>query len=376
MKNVKKHKFEALDAIRGLAAIIVMTAHFLQFTGRDPLFNCSAAVDLFYMLSGFVLIHNYGARLEQEMSMADYLRRRIVRLYPMMMLGLALGLIGCMMMTPHVSYKFLVQSFFTNSLFLPDLNGYAITHYKETLTGTIVPVDFPLWSLCFEMLASVLFIGLCRMTNMRLGIVSAVSLVLLAGLTFTCYNGDQPGWIAENVFGGVPRVLYGFSLGIILYRLHERLTARFAGHALTRHSAALYIFIALPLFLPLNIKGLYHYGLIVAWAPLAVLWGSAILPRFKADAYIAKLMGRLSYPLYCVHVPVFRLLSLILAPLHLNDAVMIVTAAAVSFFFAFAALVWYDEPLRRFVNGLFLGYGARRSAKLQNNLNKSFSVGN
>jgi peptidoglycan/LPS O-acetylase OafA/YrhL len=43
------------------------------------------------MLSGFVIAYSYRSRLEAGMSLGDFALRRFIRLYPMIIFGLLLG---------------------------------------------------------------------------------------------------------------------------------------------------------------------------------------------------------------------------------------------------------------------------------------------
>lgn len=62
-KITMKIRFGALDAIRGLAAIAVM---FLHYAGQNALGwipRAWMAVDIFFIMSGFVLMHSYAQKI-------------------------------------------------------------------------------------------------------------------------------------------------------------------------------------------------------------------------------------------------------------------------------------------------------------------------
>jgi len=92
MEQVREKRYEVLDGLRGVAAISVMLMHYSENT-VNPLFkNADIAVDLFFILSGFVLAHAYGARLAGGWSPWLFMRARIIRLYPLYLLGSLIGL--------------------------------------------------------------------------------------------------------------------------------------------------------------------------------------------------------------------------------------------------------------------------------------------
>ena len=67
-------RYDALDGLRGIAAIAVMLLHISQ----GAIFkNAYVAVDLFFMLSGFVIAHSYRARLIGGMTASEYIKRRV-----------------------------------------------------------------------------------------------------------------------------------------------------------------------------------------------------------------------------------------------------------------------------------------------------------
>ncbi|HEY8254564.1 MAG TPA: acyltransferase family protein, partial [Rhizomicrobium sp.] len=86
-----KH-FEILDGLRGVAAIAVLVGHasilFLQSTWVP---RKLLAVQFFFMLSGFVITHAYEGKLRAGMTWREFMLRRIIRLYPLIVLAALVG---------------------------------------------------------------------------------------------------------------------------------------------------------------------------------------------------------------------------------------------------------------------------------------------
>ena len=84
----------ALTGLRFAAAAIVMVEHFPRlFPGLDPLAASQggAGVGLFFVLSGFVLVYNYGARFATGAAgYGRFLRARLARVYPFHVICLVL----------------------------------------------------------------------------------------------------------------------------------------------------------------------------------------------------------------------------------------------------------------------------------------------
>jgi len=92
-----------LTALRGLAAILVAVFHFdsmvmhLSFS-NDSVFlkNCYLMVDLFFIMSGFIMLHVYGEKFTTQIKRTTYLsflRARVARIYPLHVFTLLLFVI-------------------------------------------------------------------------------------------------------------------------------------------------------------------------------------------------------------------------------------------------------------------------------------------
>src|SRR6185312_1325126 len=91
-----KQHFEILDGLRGLAAVAVVVYHFMEIAITDYSKNFIAhgylAVDFFFCLSGFVIAYAYDNRIA-GMSLWSFIKLRLIRLYPFVIIGLILGLL-------------------------------------------------------------------------------------------------------------------------------------------------------------------------------------------------------------------------------------------------------------------------------------------
>jgi len=123
------------------------------------------AVDFFFMLSGFVIALNYQARMEKGLSFWRFAQARLVRVYPMFLIGLVIG----------VPVKILRASLY-------GMVPFAITDVPNFITNLIIlpsPFSFLLfpfngarWSLFVELLVSLLFGALLYRASDRTLIVT------------------------------------------------------------------------------------------------------------------------------------------------------------------------------------------------------------
>ena len=88
--DTKPH-YDILDGLRGVAAITVVWFHLFEAYATshlDQRINHGyLAVDFFFMLSGFVIGYAYDDRWKKKMSVKDFLKRRLIRLHPMVVMG-------------------------------------------------------------------------------------------------------------------------------------------------------------------------------------------------------------------------------------------------------------------------------------------------
>jgi peptidoglycan/LPS O-acetylase OafA/YrhL len=306
--------------MRGIAAILVMCYHYYLQSAQNPLPNAFIAVDFFFILSGFVIMHAYGGRLANGMPLPRYLAHRVIRLYPMMALSLLIGapvfLLYTKMGHTDFSMRDIVASVASNLCFLPYLNDKTIFGTPDKTVGLLFPVNGPLWSIFFELAASGAFIILYRFGQATLRRVCLAALALMVGggmlTAFSTYNHSLAsgfGWGTQNLLGGFPRVLYGFTCGMLLYQARQQLgRAYFSGRFFSSNAGSLILYPALAamLIFPGNFHGLYYLLAIAMLAPVLVMWGGAVTPSNRLLLQASRFLGWISFPLYCLHMPVFN----------------------------------------------------------------------
>jgi len=281
-----KTRFEAVDAVRGVAAMSVVVYHLAAYAyPAAPLSGGYLAVDLFFVLSGFVLSHAYGQRLEQGLSTPRFMLLRLVRLWPAYLIGILAGIAFALAQAPAAKVGLAALCAL---LFIPlplDLGE----------GRTLFPLNLPAWSLFFELGANLAFVLFYRFltgrTLLALLAVSAVGLVIVAIRA----EGLHAGWAPDNFVGGGPRAIYGFFAGVLIQRRWpEGLNLGPAPALLAL--ACLLVPVAIPL------RAAFDVVVVTVVFPLcaAALAGATLSPRVGK---MATTMGVISYPLYVIHMP-------------------------------------------------------------------------
>ena len=358
-------RYEALDGMRGIAAICVMVFHYVKGGGHPFLNNSPLAVDLFFMLSGFVIAHSYGQRLHASMSALQYIGRRLIRLYPMFLAGIFLGApILYWMQQSALSNGtpgFIARSLAFNLFYLPSFNGIAThgTGSAVATVGELFPTDPPAWSLFFEMVASVAFIALVQLkrTGLIATVAASLAAFVLVGVTYALlhhrYECDlDQGWNLATFWGGFPRVIYGFTVGLLLYSVVNDMsmsTIRSIFERFINSSFVLYFILILVFMFPVQLRGLYSALILVVVAPSLVFAGSLIPCTSAATLNTARFLGWISYPLYCLHAPIGNAVFLIAHRAHLAPSIAIISSIILSLLASIVLTRFYEEPVRAYL---------------------------
>ncbi|RQR52413.1 acyltransferase [Burkholderia sp. Bp9140] len=377
-----KQKFGILDGLRGVAAISVMFMHFLQDLPIPILQSAYLSVDVFFMLSGFILTYSYGERLRQASWRGEYLKRRVIRLYPMICIGLTIGFVSLVVMRIHSSAAFslgnLAAATGQNYFLVPYLGRFSVSGFVGAANHSlpavndpgVFPLNPPAWSLCFELFASVVLIAAIRMTaqNLLRLAYACLGAFVVYGWLVGLDNGKltvilNQGWSADNFIGGCFRVGYGFLLGVAIGKMHDaNLPARphwfVAG--LVRNDCMLFVAFLLVVLFPTSIRGIYALAVLLFVAPVLVYRGAMLAPSGKLTARISSFLGWISYPLYCVHYPIGRL---VFAYAPHGDIYVVRTAmlaACLSIVSAAVLAKFVEEPIRSYLGKRL--FGTQRAA--------------
>ena len=302
-KDQQDTLFLTLDGIRGLAAGAVVVIHNILFWGlASDAPAIPFAVDVFLVISGFVIAFAYEPRFKDGMSAMGFMRQRFVRLYPLYLIGIiaggvvlmiaAFGDVQQMMMLAISAMPALVM------LPSPPVNQW----------GDLYPLDVPAWTLFFELGVNFIYVLLWRrLTVPLLMLVVVAGGVALVALTLASGHLDMgPNW--WSVGGGLARAVFGFFMGVLIYRLMGS-----PKEAPKRHSwLALPALIVVPIlsFLPdVHIaRPLVELALVCLVGPALAMWGVSMQPP-RATARVIAWSGAISYALYVLHYPLYQVMK-------------------------------------------------------------------
>ena len=382
-----KPRYEILDALRGVAAILVVCFHLFETYSRGPQYQILnhgyLAVDFFFVLSGFVIGYAYDDRWN-KMNLKNFFKRRLIRLHPMVIFGSFLGLLlfyfaagisgeerSAFRLINETPWWLAILIFLMCCTMIPVPIKWDIRGWSETN-----PLDGPAWTLLWEYIGNILYALIFRhLSKKALGVCVAFFAVLTIML---CMNIDVfgvleqrkyaaytviGGWCidATNLLIGSPRLLYPFFMGLLLSRVNKLIHLERGGF----YWCALLIFImfAMPRVggpAPENwwMNGIYDAFCILIMFPLIVSIGAGSTVTGGKTMAICKFLGDISYPLYITHhtlvyIQIAWRRSHLDAPLSMH-IFMGVSIFILSIGIAYAAYKLYDMPVREWLkNKLF-----------------------
>ncbi|WP_249158662.1 acyltransferase family protein [Bradyrhizobium tropiciagri] len=291
MEATEPRRFVVLDFYRFVAALGVFIFHLKNIDkGISPAWNGSYGlfVDMFFILSGFVISYSYPSTSTGVRSYARFLVRRIARIYPLHLLTLlafaGLAFIGIAGPTAHSGL-----TDFLYNLFL--VQAWGVTDHLS--------FNSPSWSISAELFCYLLFpLMMLLATSVRpivLAIIVAASYGILA-------HGFLPIWAERSqMYGanfdyGMLRALPSFLNGIllaILFRLsgpYRKKPVAIAGIALFGLSVLI-----------LNVFAKPDLAIILfSLAILCTAVGESAFKKFPGSAWLGRL-GNTSYAIYMLH---------------------------------------------------------------------------
>ncbi len=285
-------RLRTIDALRGIAAIFVLFGHSATFLDFDYTPRFWLAVDLFFLISGYILGGIYEPRFRAGMTMRAFLAARLRRLYPLYLLGMAIGIAGAGIALVLGKGKLSGVEFG-----LASLSGLAMLPSPTwAAEDSLFPLNFPAWSLFFELCANLVFVMLWRW--LRLPLLIAIILLSALGVVLAPHSGAGEAW--SSIGWGFPRVGFSFFAGVLLQRLPRP--------ALGPSPAAWWLGAAVILLLaiaPTDARLLDSLTVLFAF-PLIVWLAGAVEPSRPG---LAAALGAMSYPVYIIHVPLLAIVT-------------------------------------------------------------------
>ena len=290
-------KIEELESIRGIAALLVVLFHMPAWNARlqDIRFihNGYYMVDLFFVLSGFVMNLNYGDRLHSVRDLARFQFLRLGRLYPMHLLFLLLAVLTAAsswiaaaafgLNIPNGSaFKDATFAAFTEQLLLiHSLGFFKIAH----------PFNLPSWSISVEFYTYLVFGIMCLISQYVLRLSAFVALSG-AALVLLSFGGENIG-----NFSAILQCLAGYFMGCLVASFAARRPRALPRGSTFAALAAMTLFLCTRKDPQFDIAILFLSAALIA----AVVCSRDDLAKGVLRHKSLKFLGLISYSIYMSH---------------------------------------------------------------------------
>lgn len=296
-------RFESVDALRGICALLVATLHcetYSHVQGLRFFNNAYLFVDFFFVLSGFVIASNYSERLRDGYELGRFTLLRFGRVYPLYLVTLgafvfmeflqilipALGAMGgsAPFSAPRQSWDTVIANVFL----LQSFGSYSFLTWNTP--GWSIATEF--WTyLCFALVVKYAY-------GARVAVFTITLIVALGVIMFA-----SPHYMNASYDYGFIRTLAGFSAGVLVYeefkdRNDKRLFAR--GNATLVEAGAIALAIGFVTFADQTILSLFA-PFVFSTVVLVFLAEAGAISRWLRSAPL-QVLGLLSYSIYMVHL--------------------------------------------------------------------------
>ncbi|MEJ0027005.1 MAG: acyltransferase [Rhizomicrobium sp.] len=363
---MEPRRLTSLDALRGIAALSIVFWHWQHFFAIDgdwmegwsrdqqPLFwlfkplylQGWAAVDLFFVLSGFVFFWLYGEAIrERRVGAWRFALLRFSRLYPLHFVLLIL--------VAAMQYAFWQQN---GQFFVYQANDAPHFAAQLFLAQNWWPLsaqsfDGPSWSVSIEVLLYLLFFLACRA-----GLPRGLHCLMIA------LAGGVVLWVDEHIARGI----MGFFMGGVMVSCWRSLRGHPRARAISRGLTAAAVagwatlFALLYLGSPLlaggegNVKFLLVFDLLLG--PLTVL-SLAMRERGQRRPWLG-FLGDISYATYLIHFPMQLALALLanrydLEPQFFMQGWVLAAFYAVLIGLGTLSYHFFERPMQAFLRNAF-----------------------
>ncbi len=372
-----KPRFEILDGLRGVAALMVVGYHLMETYrvsyATQAINHGYLAVDFFFVLSGFVTGYAYDDRWG-KLTTWEFFKRRLTRLHPMVVFSVIIGAAfyffqgySSPLARQSNGWIFFLLCVITDLLMIPTGPGIDVRGW-----GEITSFNGPSWSLMFEYWGNILYAFLFRrLPKAILAALCVCSMFFTMDLAlgwdvFGIFPDEKynlvGGWILNgpHMYTGFVRLLYPYLCGLLIARIlpGKATESNPSGSPIHLKKAFWWCSLAIIALLAMPCvggkvgvaDGLYQCGVVWFLFPLIVIIGAGSTLKGSATKKLCKFLGDISYPLYIVHYPIAMMQFPWVrrnpdAPLWMHIG-MFISVYLVSILLAYGALKLFDEPVR------------------------------
>ncbi len=355
-----------LTPIRGIAAILVAIFHFeivlVLFLPREMsrfFSKCYLMVDLFFIMSGFIIYHVYGEFFNRNIhttTFNKYIRARLARVYPLHIFTLIITIV--LVVSQHFKWDafFNLNAIPTHVLMLQSFGIHSI--YTWNVPAWSISAEFAAY-LVFPLFAFLIY----RFKNITPVVITCLIIFIYCLLAFKLSkaNGTTGQYNLDQTYDyGYLRGIAGFLAGGMIYQLYLKKIFYFL-----KADASLVILFAL-------LSACLHYGVTdLVFIPVFLLlvlsaaYNTGRVKKILSNRFL-QWLGDISYSVYLIQFPLTILIIVLLPYLGVSwngvySLHLPYWQAALCCFVFLAVLIgisalsyqYIERPFRNLINGKF-----------------------
>lgn len=295
-------RLSQLDGLRGIAAFMIMLYHAeIVYRGHGPFLRGYLYVDLFFLLSGFVLAVSTEKKLNAGIGPIEFTWGRYKRLYPLVAVGIGVALVRAVWIGMADPLTLLLWVALDLAM-IPSLTG----------SGPFYRYNGPQWTLFWELAAN--FVHALVLKKVPTKVLPFLAAAMCAWLVYEVrkHGSDTMGVSAltqDTWWTPIPRVAFPYILGVWFGRKYKE---GFRTPGLPWPLALL-----LPIagimcvpYLPLS-HATGDLVFVILFVPV-MMWNVVVCRPPAALMPAMDWLGNFSLPLYCVHLTILVWMSEIL----------------------------------------------------------------
>jgi exopolysaccharide production protein ExoZ len=329
----------SIQALRAIAALLVFWGHainavHLKIEADFPHLYGPFGVDLFFVISGFVMVYSSERLFGQPGAPITFFVRRLARIVPLYWLATT---VLVWFVVPYASTKAVLGSLF----FAPHIPSEA-------------PLLFVGWTLIFEMFFYAVF-AIALLGKRRFAVVAGVTIFLISFSVLLAPDSAGPSTQpppASGIAYLADPIIIEFVFGMMIALVYR------AGGRLSMWATMSLIIVGI-IWLAVTSPSLprpYSAGVAAALIVAGMSLSSKPSPRYSPFVRSVVFLGDISYSLYCTHLLTFGLVAwtvtnLAISPLDHAWAYMaaMLTAGLVV---AAATYLTFEKPTTNFLKKL------------------------
>ena len=321
-----------LDGLRGIAAFMVVFYHMdIVYAIGGPFGRGYLFVDLFFLLSGFVLAVSTEKKLSAGIGAIAFTWVRYKRLLPLVAVGAGVALVRALVigMADPLTLLWMLA---LDLAMIPSLAG----------TGPFYRFNGPQWTLFYELLANFLHAAVLHRVPTRWMLAIAAVMAIWLVHEVQVHGSDTMGVNAPTWatwWTALPRVGWSYVLGVWIGR--QYLAGR-RGPGLPWWLALALPVLAIMVVPILPLITIYGDLLFVLVILPAIMWLVAMSAPPVSVRPALQWLGNYSLPLYCVHLTVLVWMSELLG--RATWVWMLALPAALVLAWVFSKLVSFASP--------------------------------